>query len=136
MSREQDVRDVIDGIAESFSQLDVDRWLSFFNPRHTFVHHDSVFVAQSLEDTKNAFAPMIKELKDSGFTRSALDLCNIRFLGPKLAMAATLWRRLGRNDELLETFGASYPLLETAAGWKVVVATVHDDDVVLVDETR
>ncbi len=62
MSREQDVRDVIDGIAESFSRLDVERWLSFFNPQHSFVHHDSVFVARSLEDTKNAFAPMIKEL--------------------------------------------------------------------------
>jgi len=49
-------------------------------------------------------------------------------------VAATLWRRLGHNDQLLEAFGASYTLLETAAGWKVVVATVHGDDVVLVGE--
>ena len=42
MSREQAVRAVIEGIAESFSKLDVDRWLSFFNPQHTFVLHDSV----------------------------------------------------------------------------------------------
>lgn len=133
MSREQDVQKVIDGIADSFSQLDVERWLSYFNPQHTFVHHDSVFVAQSLEDTKNAFAPMFKELRETGFKRSALDLCNIRFLGPKLAVAATLWRRLGENDKLLEKFGATYTLLETPAGWKVVVATVHDEDVILVN---
>ncbi len=133
MSREQDVREVIDGIADSFSELDVERWLSFFNPQHTFVHHDSVFVAQSLEDTKSAFAPMIEELRANGFKRSALDLCNIKFLGPKLAVAATLWRRLAENDKLLDEFGATYTLLETPAGWKIVVATVHDEDVILVN---
>lgn len=36
MSREQDVRAVIERIAESFSKLDVIRWLSFFNHQHTF----------------------------------------------------------------------------------------------------
>jgi len=133
MSREQDVQAVIEGIAESFSQLDVNRWLSFFNPQHTFVHHDSVFVAQSLEDTKNAFGPMIEDLRASGFRRSALDLCNIKFLDSKLAVAATVWRRLGENDKLLEKFGATYTLLETPSGWKVVVATVHDENVILVN---
>ena len=132
MAREQDVRSVIEGIADAFSQLDIDRWLSFFNPQHTFVHHDSVFVAHSLDETKNAFAPMISNLREAGFRRSNLDLCNIKFLGPKMAVASTLWTRLGDNDEVLEKFGATYTLLDTAAGWKVVVATVHDDDVVLV----
>lgn len=132
MSMEQDVRTVIEGIAESFSRLDVDRWLSFFHPQHTFVHHDSVFVAKSLEETKQAFAPMIAGLRASGFRRSALDRCTITRLGPRLALAATLWRRLGEGDTLLEEFGASYTLLDTGDGWKVVVATVHDPDVVLV----
>ena len=75
---------------------------------------------------------MIEGLKAIGFRRSALDLCNIRFLGPKLAVASTVWRRLGENDKLLETFGATYTLLETSAGWKVVMATLHDEDVILV----
>jgi ketosteroid isomerase-like protein len=132
MSKEQDVRAVIASMGEAFSQLDVDRYLSFFNPQHTFVHHDSVFLAQSPEDTKKAFAPVISGLRESGFRRSALDLCNVKLLGPKIAIAATLWRRLGENDRLLEKFGATYTLLETPAGWKVVVATVHDEDVVLV----
>jgi NTF2-like protein (DUF6841) len=132
MSKERDVRAVIEGIGEAFSKLDVDRWLGYFNPEHTFVHHDSVFVAKSIEDTKNAFAPMISGLRESGFRRSALDLCNIKFLGPKMAIAATMWRRLGENDKLLEKFGATYTLLETPAGWKVVVAMVHDEDVILV----
>lgn len=133
MAREQDVRSVIEGIADAFSQLDIDRWLSFFNPQHTFVHHDSVLVAHSLDETKNAVAPMISSLREAGFRRSNLDLCNIEFLGPKMAVASTLWTRLGDNDEVLEKFGATYTLLDTAAGWKVVVATVHDDDVVLVN---
>lgn len=47
-------------------------------------------------------------------------------------MASTVWRRLGENDKLLETFGATYTLLETSAGWKVVMATLHDEDVILV----
>jgi len=132
MSREQAVRAVIEGIAESFSKLDVDRWLSFFNPQHTFVLHDSVFAAQSLEDTKRAFGPMLEDLKARGFRRSALDVCNIKFLGPKLAVAATVWRRLGENDKLLETFGATYTLVETSVGWKVVMAALHDEDVILV----
>lgn len=135
MSADKDVQAVIEGIADSFSQLDVDRWLSFFNPQHTFVHHDSVFVSRSLEDTKQAFAPMIAGLRASGFRRSALDVCHIKLLGPKLALAATVWRRLGENDKLLERFGATYTLLDTPAGWKVVVATVHDPDVVLVGES-
>ncbi len=132
MDREQAVRSVMEGIADAFSQLDIDRWLSFFNPQHTFVHHDFVLVSHSLEETKNAVAPMIGTLREAGFRRSNLDLCNIKFLGPKLALASTLWTRLGANDEVLEKFGATYTLLDTDAGWKVVVATVHDDDVVLV----
>ena len=127
MSDEQAVRTVMEGVAESFSRLDVDQWLSYFSPQHTFVHHDSVFVAQSLADTKAAFAPMIDELRETGFRRSTLDLCNIKFLGPKMAVTATLWRRLGENDELLEKFGATYTLLATDAGWKIVVAAVHDE---------
>ena len=122
----------MEGVAAAFSRLDVDRWLSYFNPQHTFVHHDSVFVAQSLDETKAAFAPMISELRESGFRRSALDLCNVRLLGPKMAITATTWRRLGENDTLLEKFGATYTLLDTDAGWKIVVAAVHDD-VVLFD---
>ena len=133
MTREQVVRSVIEGIADAFSQLDIDRWLSFFNPQHTFVHHDSVFVAHSLDETKNAFAPMISNLREAGFRRSNLDLCNIKFLGPKMAVAATVWRRLGDEDKLLEKFGATYTLIETSEGWKVVVATAHDHDVVLVN---
>jgi hypothetical protein len=132
MAREQDVRSVIEGLADSFSQLDIDRWLSFFNPQHTFVHHDFVFVAHSLDETKNASAPMISDLREAGFRRSNLDLCNIKFLGPKMAVASTVWTRLGDKDEVLEKFGATYTLLDTAAGWKVVVTAVHDDDVVLV----
>jgi len=129
VSEEQNVRSVIEGIADTFSKLDVDRWLSHFNPEHTFVHHDSVFVAKSLEDTKHAFAPLVSELKERGFRRSALDLCTVTLIGPKLAIAATQWRRLGENDELLETLGIMYTLLKTASGWKVVVATLHDADV-------
>ena len=88
MSAEQDVRTVIESLGEAFSELDVDGWLSHFNPQHTFVHDDTVFVAQSLEDTKKAFAPMISGLRESGFRRSALDLCNVKLLGPKMALAA------------------------------------------------
>ena len=103
------------------------------NPQNTFVHHDLVFVAHSLDETKNALAPMIESLREAGFRRSNLDLCNIKLLGPKIAVASTLWTRLGNNDEVLEKFGATYTLLDTAAGWKIVVVTAHDDDVVLVD---
>jgi hypothetical protein len=131
MSAEHQVRSVIEGIAESFSRLDVDRWLGHFHPQHTFVHHDTVFVARSREETKQAFAPMIQGLRDSGFRRSALDLCNVRLLGPKMAFASTRWRRLGEHDVLLERFGATYTLLDTADGWKVVVAAVHDDVVLI-----
>lgn len=134
MSEEADVRAVIEGISESFSQLDIGRWLSFFNPQHTFVHDDSVFVARSLDETKTAFAPMISRLREAGFRRTNLDLCNIEFLGPNMAVASTLWRRLGENDRLLEKFGSTYTLLNTAAGWKVVVAAGHGYDVVLVDQ--
>lgn len=133
MAREQDVRSVIEGISDSFSQLDIDRWLSFFNPQHTFVHDDSVFVAHSLDETKQAFAPMISRLRDAGFRRTHLDMCNIKFLGPNMAVASTLWTRLGENDKVLEKFGSTYTLLDTDAGWKVVVAAGHGYDVVLVD---
>lgn len=133
MAREREVRSVIEGLGDAFSQLDIDRWLGFFNPQHTFVHHDFVLVANSLDETKSAIAPMVKSLQDAGFRRSTLDLCNIKFLGSKIAVASTLWKRLGENDEVLEKFGSTYTLLDTAAGWKVVVVLGHDDDAVLVN---
>ena len=132
MSDQQDVRTVIECIAEAFSELDVDRWLSYFNHQHTFLHGETVFLAQSLNDTKEAFAPMIESLREAGFKRSVLDLCNIKILGSEMSIATTLWRRLGENDTLIEDFGATYTLLKTSAGWKVVVAAVHDE-IVLFD---
>jgi hypothetical protein len=133
VSEEQDVRAVIEGIGETFSELDVDRWLSHFNPQHAFVYRGAVFVAKSLADTKNAFAPEIRRLKESGFRHSALDLCNIKLIEPNLAIAATRWRRLGEGDKLLEKLGITYTLLKTPSGWKVVVAIAHDAGVVLVE---
>jgi len=133
MSDEQDVRAVIEGIGSTFSRLDVDAWLSHFNPEHTFVYRGTVLVAKSLEDTKTAFVPEIRRLREAGFRHSALDLCNVRLLEPKLAIAATRWRRLGGNDELLETLGITYTLIKASSGWKVVVVVAHDDAVVLVE---
>jgi hypothetical protein len=132
MSEEQDVRAVIESIGKTFSELDVDQWLSHFNPAHTLVYHDTVFVAKSLGGTKHAFAPEIRRLKESGFRRSALVLCNVKLIGSKLAIAATCWRRLGENDKLLEKLGITYTLLKTPSGWKVVVVVAHDEGVVLV----
>jgi len=133
MSDEQDVRVVIEGIGKTFSELDVDRWLSYFNPEHTFVYHGTVLVAKSLGDTKSAFAPEIRRLKEGGFRHSALDLCNVKLIEPKLAIASTRWRRLGENNKLLEELGATYTLLKTPSGWKVVVVIAHDEGVVLVE---
>ena len=133
MSDEQEIRAVIEGIGETFSGLDVDEWLSHFNPEHTFVYRGTVLVARSLADTKAAFVPEIERLRAAGFRHSALDLCNVKLLEPKLAMAATRWRRLGRNDELLEKLGITYTLIKTPSGWKVVVVVAHDDAVVLIE---
>ena len=132
MSEEQHVRAVIEGIGETFSELDVDAWLSHFNPEHTFVYHGTVFVAKSLADTKNAFASEVRRLKEIGFRHSALDLCNVRLIEPKLAIASTRWRRLGKDDEVLEKLGITYTLLKTPSGWKVVVVIAHDEGVILV----
>ena len=97
------------------------------------MYHGTVFVAMSLADTKSAFAPEIRRLKEIGFRHSALDLCNVKLVEPKVAIAATRWRRLGEGDKLLGTLGITYTLLKTSTGWKVVVVTAHDAGVVLVD---
>ena len=133
MSEELAIRQVIEGIRDTFSTLDVDAWLSHFNPQHTFVNHGAVFVAQRLDDTKKAFAPTISVLKERGYSGTILDRCNVRVVGPKTAVAATQWRRLGQGGEVLEYLGVTYTLVKGDSGWKVAVVTIHDENVVLVD---
>jgi hypothetical protein len=130
-SEELAVRNVIEGIRDTLSALDVNAWLSHFSPQHTIVNRGTVFVARSLNDSKAAFAPMISGLEEQGFTGTVLDLCNIRFIDSNSAIAATQWTRLGRNDKVLERLGALYTLVKLGSEWKVAVVTVHDEDVVL-----
>ena len=129
MSDAHDVRVVIEGIGKTFSERDVDRWLSYFHPDHTVVYHSTVLVAKSLGDTKSAFAAEIRRLKESGLWHSALDLCNVELIEPQLALASTRWRRWGANNKLLEKLGATYSFITKPSGWNVV--TAHDEGVVL-----
>jgi hypothetical protein len=97
-----------------------------------FVLPHTVLVAQSHEEAKNKFMPAFNSLKEKGFSGSLLDRCNIKIIEENLAVADTHWTRLGRNNEILEQLGIMYTLQKTKAGWKVVVVTAHDKDLVLI----
>ncbi len=132
MSEEECILEIMEGLQESFSNMDLDRWLSYFNSEHAFVLHNSVLISDNRDSTKSTFSPMMKALKEAGFVRSLLDMCNIKMLGNEQAVVSAKWRRLDGDDNLINTLSDTYTFIRAGSGWKIAVVVIHDSDETLV----
>ena len=131
MPEEDEIRGIIENMADSFSQLDLTGWLANFHQPRMIVLPDAAFSPVDVADAERLFIPMAESLRARGFTRSSLDACGVRLLTPLTAIASATFTRFA-DDEILEELGATYILQKRDGRWGVLLVTVHGPDISLI----
>jgi len=70
-------------------------------------------------------------LKASGYARSELTDLHVHQMSESTAVVSVSRVRYTTTGEELERLGETYTLRQTADGWKIVVAMIHDPDTIL-----
>lgn len=136
MSKQDEIRKVIDRVGATFSKLDFDGWIDCFHSPHTVITADSILSPTDHEESKRVLQPMFDNMKKRNFKCTILETCNIRLLSDTTAIVSTVWSRMDVDDNLMEKLGATYLLLLTQGDWKIAVVTGHDADVIVVSSTE
>lgn len=133
MTKQDEIKVLMDQVGSTFSNLDFDGWLNCFHSTHTFVH-DTVFSSSSFAESKTALSPIFDNMEARGLKRTDLDVCNIKMLTEVTALVSTVWSRIDRDEKLMEQLGATYLVICEQNEWKVALVTGHGADVVVVGD--
>lgn len=131
--KQDEIRQLMHAVGEAFSNLDFDAWLVHFCVPRTVISKGVVFSSSSYEDTRSMMLPVLDSLRKRGFSHTRLDNCRIKLLGDTSAMASTVWTRLDRNGNVIETLGATYTLVSAGGSWKVAVVMSHSAEVMAIE---
>ena len=81
-------------------------------------------------DVIQAFSSLIAQLKEAGFHHSKLNSYSATILdeanGVGLISGTATRYKDAAESEILETFGFTYTLKKTDAGWKIIFGIIHD----------
>ncbi|MFT6433720.1 MAG: hypothetical protein ACJAVI_001762 [Candidatus Azotimanducaceae bacterium] len=131
MTKQGEIKALMERVGATFSDLDFEGWLNCFHSTHTFVHA-TVFSSSSFEESKAALSPIFKNMKSRGLKRTDLDVCNIKMLTETTAIVSTVWSRIDAEENLMEQLGATYLVIFEQNEWKVALVTGHGPDVIVV----
>ena len=93
MPEEDEVRAVIENIAECFSRLDLAGWLDNFHAPRMLVLPDATISPVDVADAERLLSPLVESLRARGFTGSSLDSCSVQLLTPFTAIASATFTR-------------------------------------------
>ena len=127
MSDEDQVRAVLEKIAESFSNLDFGAWLENFHAQPMILTPDSCMRPTDAADAETLMSPTAELMRARGFTRTSLDTCTVKLLSPTSALASAVFTRFA-GEEVLERLGATYVLQKREGGWGVLLVAPHGPD--------
>ena len=121
---EQALRAVFDELADAFSALDLMRFRALYTlPAQVVMEGGSIALTDEAA-FEQFFQPLAARLRAAGFARSVYSDFVSRDLGPGLAIASMLWRRLAADGRVIETLGATY-LLRQTPDWRIATLIGH-----------
>ena len=128
------VDDLMNRITETFSRLDLAAWYECFHQPHIILTPKGGLYAKTLEECEKNMGASFEKLRQQGFVKSTLDYHNIKYLNDTTAVVSAVWSRWDNNNELIQTFGATYVLNNIDGSWGITFLTTHKPDTVLLPD--
>ena len=125
-----DIRALYGRVTEHFSAGNVDALRACFHLPLLITSPDGVVLVADDNDFQTVFGGTIEQLRNNGFTRSAIERQQIRAFSPNTALTSVLWVRY-RGEDILERLGATYTLTRSEGTWRITALLTHEPDAVL-----
>jgi ketosteroid isomerase-like protein len=116
---------------ETFQRLDPHATLPYFHVPCIFMPPQGVRLLATAADVEALLTQVMAGLKTRGYARSELLDLHIKQMSENTALVSVSRVRYATDGRELERLGETYTLRRTDAGWKIVVAMIHDPDCVL-----
>ncbi|MGB8433589.1 MAG: nuclear transport factor 2 family protein [Burkholderiales bacterium] len=116
---------------QAFQTLDLHTTLTYFHLPCMFISPQGVHVLLTAADVETLLTQVMQGLKARGYARSELLDLHVNQMGSNTALVTVSRVRYAADGQELERFGETYTLRRIEDGWKIVVAMIHDPDVVL-----
>ena len=116
---------------ETFQKLDSRATLPYFHVPCMFIPPQGVRVLATAADVEALLTQVMEGLKARGYARSELLDRHVKQMSENIALVSVGRVRYATDGRELERFGETYTVRKTEAGWKIVVAMIHDADCVL-----
>lgn len=122
----ESVNQVIADYYRDFSTLNVQSILPYFNEPSLLVGPQGVISIPDRAMLVPVFGPVMEGLRAKGYSRSELEVSNVRSLGSSAALVEGVAVRYKIDGQQLERVGISYVLHKTQSGWKFATVILYD----------
>jgi ketosteroid isomerase-like protein len=116
---------------EAFQTLDPRAVLPYYHVPSVLLSSRGVSVMAAATDVEAVFATMMDGLQARGYAGSKITDQRVKLLSDTIAMVSGRGMRYRSGGQELERLSATYTLRRTDGGWKIVMTTVHDPDVIV-----
>jgi ketosteroid isomerase-like protein len=110
----------------AFQTLDPHAVLSYCHVPCMVLSTQAVCVMATPAEVEALFIRLFKDLKARNYARSEITDLHVHQMSENIAMLRVSRVRYTTDGHELERLGETYTFRNTADGWKIVVATMHD----------
>jgi ketosteroid isomerase-like protein len=114
-----------------FQSLDPHATLPYFHLPCIFIPPQGVRVLLTAAEVAALLTQIMEGLKARDYARSEVLDLHVNRMSGNTALVTVSRVRYATDGRELERFGETYTLRRIEAGWKILVAMIHDPDIVL-----
>ena len=113
---------------EVFERLDPQAIASYYNEPALLISPQGIASLPTSAYVEQFFDSVMADLKAQGYARSEFPRLAEHYLSNELALVSGVgvWKKA--SGEQLRRFGLTYTLRRTLQSWRIVVATIHDEN--------
>ena len=118
---------------EIFERLDSRAIALCYNEPALFISPQIIASLPTTASVEQFFVTVTADLKVQGYSRSEFPRLVEHYLSNDLALVSGVgvWKKA--SGEQLRRFGLTFTLRQTGPSWRIVVATIHDENSALVE---
>jgi len=113
---------------EVFERLNPQALASFYSEPALMISPAGIASLSTSASVEQFFDSVMADLKAQGYARSEFHRLAEHYLSNELALVSGVgvWKKA--SGEQLRRFGLTYTLRRTHQSWRIIVATIHDED--------